>query len=256
MASTATRTASCPSTAPESGAARPRGPCRCRRSGRRDAAASAGGTAGTRSTAGIDRVCVARRLSRRDFEVFRFGTAIAAVEYSDSARRQPVEPVLELGELRPSAGRGLALVLVRLPVEVAPAHRAEAGAVVAAEDLVRQRERDRVVGPGREVEPVLDEVRRRAARPTPPGSSPGTRGSSPAATTPASRQAAHAGATIRASSSSSKHEPGARLRERDHGLGALRDGDIPLPAEVERLEVHAAHVPELLAGAQLDACGR
>ncbi len=49
-------------------------------------------------------------------------------------------------------------VLVRLDVEILAADRAEAGAVVAAEDLIGQRKRDLVVRPGREVELVVDEV--------------------------------------------------------------------------------------------------
>ena len=51
-------------------------------------------------------------------------------------------------------------MLVRLGVEVLAADGTEPGAVGAAEDLVGQRERDRVARPGREVEPVVLEVLR------------------------------------------------------------------------------------------------
>ena len=49
-------------------------------------------------------------------------------------------------------------MLVRLGVEILAAIGTQAGAIVAAEDLVGQRERDRVARPGREVEPVVGEV--------------------------------------------------------------------------------------------------
>ena len=54
----------------------------------------------------------------------------------------------------------LFLVLVRLLVQVLPAHRAEAGAVGAAQDLLRQREGDSVARPCRQVEVVVREVGR------------------------------------------------------------------------------------------------
>ena len=49
-------------------------------------------------------------------------------------------------------------MLVRLDVEVLAADGTETGAVEAAEDLVRERERDRVVRPGGEVDAVVREV--------------------------------------------------------------------------------------------------
>src|SRR5215210_7115818 len=49
---------------------------------------------------------------------------------------------------------------MRLVVQVLPAHRTEAGALVAAEDLVRELECQRVARPGPEVELVVDDVRR------------------------------------------------------------------------------------------------
>ena len=70
------------------GAARPRGPCTCRRSGRavRPLRLAA---LGQTLTCGALIACVARRLSRRDFEVFRFGTAMTGGQYSHAA---PVAP--------------------------------------------------------------------------------------------------------------------------------------------------------------------
>src|SRR5204862_4798976 len=53
------------------------------------------------------------------------------------------------------------LVLVGVTVEMAPAHGTEARAVVPAEDLLRERQRERVARPGREIETILDDVRRR-----------------------------------------------------------------------------------------------
>src|SRR5207245_5439304 len=52
------------------------------------------------------------------------------------------------------------LVLVRLDVQILAADGAEPGAVGAAQDLVRQRERDRVAGPRREVERLVADVGR------------------------------------------------------------------------------------------------
>ena len=51
---------------------------------RRDAAASAARSWGRRSRFGALIACVARRLSRRDFEVFRFGTAMTGGHYSEA----------------------------------------------------------------------------------------------------------------------------------------------------------------------------
>jgi hypothetical protein len=52
------------------------------------------------------------------------------------------------------------VVLVRLPVQVAPADRAETGALGPAQDLLREREDERVARPCRQVEHVVREVRR------------------------------------------------------------------------------------------------
>src|SRR5439155_16785235 len=78
----------------------------------------------------------------------------------------PVEPtgslktVSKFRQGRP-ARVGLRLaVVVGLATQVLAANRAEAGAVVPAEDLVGQLERERVARPGGEVELVVLEVRR------------------------------------------------------------------------------------------------
>ncbi len=57
------------------------------------------------------------------------------------------EAVAELGERRPARIAVLFLVLVRLDVQVLPAHRAQARAVVPAQDLLGHSERDRVARP-------------------------------------------------------------------------------------------------------------
>ena len=75
IASTATRTVTCP-TGPACGAARSRARCTSCSSGTCGAAASAGPHCGHALTRGASSRCVARRLSRRDLEVFFFGTAI------------------------------------------------------------------------------------------------------------------------------------------------------------------------------------
>ena len=82
---------------------------------------------------------------------------------------------LQLAELLPARVEPLVGVLVRLGVEVLAADGTETGAVGPAEDLVGQRERDRVVRPGGEVELVVGEVLRRAPRRS-RASSPRTRG--------------------------------------------------------------------------------
>ena len=67
---------------------------------------------------------------------------------------------LQLGELRPARiGLGLVLVLGIL-VEVLPADRAQAAAVLAADDLRGSGERERVARPGAQVELVLRDVGR------------------------------------------------------------------------------------------------
>src|SRR5439155_24507366 len=59
----------------------------------------------------------------------------------------------------PAGIRRLVLVGVRLVVQVLAAHGAKAGALRAAKDLVGQGERDRVTGPGAQVQLVVRQVR-------------------------------------------------------------------------------------------------
>src|SRR5262249_9741535 len=101
-------------------------------------------------------------LSRRDFEVFRFGTAMTGGHYSGcrlllrNARLQLAAQLVE----RSPAWIGLRLVVrVRLLVQILAADEAEAGAVGAVQDLVGEAERKRVAGPGGEVERVVGNVR-------------------------------------------------------------------------------------------------
>ena len=86
-----------------------------------------------------------------------------------------VGPIAQRFERGPARVGGRLLVRVRLVVQVLAALGAEAGAVGAAEDLVRQRERDRVARPLRDVE---HSSRRCTASssPRPRASPPGTRG--------------------------------------------------------------------------------
>ena len=66
----------------------------------------------------------------------------------------------QLVERGPARIRGELVVRVRLLVQILAAHRAQAGAVGAVQDLLRQLERERVARPGREVERVVRDVRR------------------------------------------------------------------------------------------------
>src|SRR5207248_6701373 len=64
----------------------------------------------------------------------------------------------ELVERGPARIGGELVVRVRLDVEVEPADRAEPRAVGTVQDLVRQRERKRVLRPARQLERVRDDV--------------------------------------------------------------------------------------------------
>src|SRR5918992_1182050 len=94
--------------------------------------------------------CWARRLSRRAFDVFFLGTAMSGrrvyqhASDSLSRSRRLSEPIAELGERLPARIGCLLLVLVGLDVQILAAHRTEPGAVGTAEDLLGQRERERV----------------------------------------------------------------------------------------------------------------
>src|SRR5438093_9956794 len=99
--------------------------------------------------------CVARRLSRRAFEVFRFGTAIATAHDS----RRGLEPVAQLRERGPARVSFGFLVYMPLAVQILAAHRAEASALRAAQDLLRQRQCERVARPLREIDAVVGGVR-------------------------------------------------------------------------------------------------
>src|SRR3954453_10352885 len=100
---------------------------------------------------GAEILCWERRLCVRAWLCRCFGTAME--------RERLLEA--KLAELGP-ARVGLALVVVVGPraVQVLAADRAEAGAVLAAHDPSRQRERQRVTRPAPHVELVLIEVGR------------------------------------------------------------------------------------------------
>src|SRR5579862_7123141 len=141
------------------------------------------------------------------------------------------------------------LVLVRLGVQVLAADRAEAGAVRVVEDLVRQGERERVAGPGGQVEHVVGDVR-------------GTEllvaaGVRRLVLARADRQlehgvgeAAEAGAVQLYPEGELEHAAGRRLRHRQLGGHEGGHGQVLLAAEHERGELHLDLVAELLAIAQ------
>ena len=117
-----------------------------------------------------------------------------------------------------------------------PQTRAEACAVGVVEDLIRQRERDRVASPGRQLELIVDHVlapkllvalrSRRVV--LPPVDADVKRGVC---------EAAHARAMQPHREAKLEEQAGRRLRDRELGLDRLRDGEIALPAELERLEL-------------------
>src|SRR3954451_4895721 len=71
-----------------------------------------------------------------------------------------LELVAKRCERGPARVGAVDVVLVGLDVQVAAADRAETGAVWRAEDLLREREHERVARPGAEVEALVREVRR------------------------------------------------------------------------------------------------
>ena len=97
-----------------------------------------------------------RRRSRR---ARRPATATPTCRRS-TASRPLLELAAELVERRPARVGGDLVVRVRLVVQILAADRAEAGAVGRVEDLVGQREGERVARPGGEVERVVGDVGR------------------------------------------------------------------------------------------------
>ena len=78
----------------------------------------------------------------------------------DLVADSPLELFLQRFERGPARVGGELLVRMRLLVQVLAADRAEARAVGAVQDLLRQLERERVARPGGEVERVIRDVRR------------------------------------------------------------------------------------------------
>src|SRR5688500_8731281 len=138
-----------------------------------------------------------------------------------------------------------------LGAQVAAADGAESRAVRAAEDLVRERERDGVPRPCREVELVLVDVGRcQLVR------LPGAR-RLVLATPHLERdsrvcETAHAGPDEPNRELELEQEPRAQSRQGERRLRLLRDGDIALPAELEWLELDLLDIAELLARLQPD----
>ena len=137
-----------------------------------------------------------------------------------------------------------------LGVQVLAADRAESGAVRPAENLQRQRQRDRIAGPGREIEPVVLQVR----RPQLVGV-----GVCRLILTGRDRQLEHgvfeaavAGAVEPVPEAKLEDGPRARTRDRQLRLHGLGHRQIALPAELQRLELNLSLVGELLAGAELE----
>ena len=152
-------------------------------------------------------------------------------------------------ESRPTWVARLVLVLVWLAVEIAPADVAEPRAIGAAEDLFRKLERDRVSRPLRELEPIVYDVRAREL--LVPGILAGVilapvddyLGDSVLET-------AHA----RPVESRPKAEPedvaAGRTTDRELGRDLSWNREIPLTAELERLELDLDLVAMLLARAK------
>jgi hypothetical protein len=142
-------------------------------------------------------------------------------------------------------------VRVRLVVQVPAANRAEAGAVGAAEDLVRERERGRVARPAREVEAVVDGVLRRELL--------GVAGARRLVLARRDRQVEHRvveAAIARPVEPDPEPEleesAGARAADRKLGRHLLGDGQVALAAELERLELELDLVAVFLAGTQFE----
>src|SRR5215207_6617196 len=140
---------------------------------------------------------------------------------------------------------------MRLAVQVTAADRAKPGAVLAAEDLVGQRQGNGVARPRREVERVVLHVGSRelvrfarAGGLVFPGLHIDSHGGV-AQTAHARPDEAHAELQL-------EQKTGARAGQGECSLGLLRNRDVALPAEPERLELDFLDVAKLLARLQPD----
>src|SRR2546430_1123197 len=165
--------------------------------------------------------------------------------------RNALQAVAELGQPAPARVGELLLVPVRLVVQVAAADRAEAGAVGAAKDLVRERERGRVTRPARQVEAIVGDVLG--------GQLLGVAGTRRLVLARGDRQVEHGVVEAPVAGPvepdpEPQLEQGARARAADHELGRhlLGHREIALAAELEGLELELDLVAILLAGAELD----
>ena len=144
---------------------------------------------------------------------------------------------------------------VRLEVQVLAADGAEAGAVGRVQDLIRQRERDRVARPGGELELVVDDVL-----------APQLRCVSRLVRVVLARvdgevddgirEAAHARAVQPCGEREPEIEPCRRLGDRQLGLDLVRNGQVAQAAELERLELDRDRVAMLLARPEPEAAER
>ncbi len=160
-----------------------------------------------------------------------------------------LQPLAQPFERSPARIDDLVHVLVRLEVQVPAANRAEAGAVGVVEDLIRQRQRDRVARPGRELEVIVDDVL--ALELVVPARCRGV-------IFPRVHPDVECGVLEAAHARSVQSYPEAQLEEQtrgglgDHQLGVdlLRHGEVALTAEVERVKLDRRRVPVLLTGSK------
>ena len=162
-----------------------------------------------------------------------------------------MEAVPELGKRRPAGVRLRLDVVVRLVVQVLDADRAEAGAVGAAENLVRQLQCQGVARPGREVEPVVLEVRRAQLLVT--------LGRRRLVLARRDRQvengvleAAEAGPVQANAEAELEDRPGGGPSDRQLRRHFLGHRQVVLAPEFEPLELDLAPIAKLLPGANLD----
>src|SRR6266511_2403159 len=163
-----------------------------------------------------------------------------------------LEPFAQGFESRPPrVGRRL-VVRVRLVVQVLAADRAETGALRAAEDLVRQCQRDCIAGPGDEVEAVVLKVLRpQLLRVS------GVRRLVLARVDRQLEDGVFEAAEARTVQARGEPEledgAGRRLRDHEFRRHLLRHRKVALATELERLELELDLVAVILAGPELDA---
>ena len=159
-----------------------------------------------------------------------------------------LQPVPQLFERAPPRVGLEIRVLVRLYVQILAAVRAEACAVGAAQDLLRQRERDRISRPRADLELLVDDVLRAEALVWMPGrivELAGGDGELQLSMT----EAAHAGTGHAHVEPKGEHRGSRGLGDLELGRHRGRAGLVPLPAEAKRLDLDVDYLPAELAGA-------